>query len=80
MSKKTYTQEELQAAFDLVKDEQDWRAPISCGFPASQKDVVTEAIIHFTATTPEFIDLGFKDGVPWLGVYADGYRNGPAGP
>lgn len=71
-----FSREELQTTFDLVCDQDDWRAPIETIVP-SQVDFarVIHAIEFFTATTPTFTPC--SGGVR---VTAKGYRAGPAGP
>jgi hypothetical protein len=69
-------QQDLEKAFDLVKDPKDWRNPIQACIEIDQKEAVEAAIIHFTATTPTFTRVNSSH----LIVKADGYRNGPAGP
>jgi hypothetical protein len=49
-----YTQQELSQAFDLVKPEHGWKKPILSEIDSALQDVVTAAIIHFTASKPEF--------------------------
>ncbi len=69
-----YEQAELDAAFDLVKSPTHWKDPIEAVINEADVAVVTAAIIHFTATTPEFFFKGSR-----CYVIADGYRAGPAG-
>lgn len=69
-------QKDLEKAFDLVKDPEDWRNPIYACIESEQKEAVREAIIHFTATEPNFTHVNSSHCI----VQADGYRNGPAGP
>ena len=71
-----FSQDELEAAFKAVQAKTHWKDPIDAVvMDAGQIPVVTEAIIHFTATTPTFTALGFGR----YQVTAAGYRNGPAG-
>ena len=86
-----YDQAILQAAFDLVKDTEDWKNDIYGSFKEDDgtepitldrvssgyctKDLMHEAIIHFTATVPTFSPL--EEGR--IHVEADGYRAGPCG-
>ena len=49
-----YTQQELSQAFDLVKPAGGWKGKILSEIDAALKDVVTEAIQHFTSSEPEF--------------------------
>lgn len=71
-------QDELQAAFNLVAEPDDWRKPINAMIEDKDVEIVREAVEYFTATTIRTS--------PWMGkvghthVRATGYRNGPAGP
>lgn len=69
------SQEELQAAFDLVRDPKDWKNHIDTVIDADKQGIVADAISHFTATSAHFEEL--PNGK--LRVIADGYRMGPAG-
>ena len=69
-----YTPEQLDAAFDMVKNPTHWKDPIETVIDDAHIAVVEAAIIHFTATIPEF----FHDKGQTY-VVADGYRAGPAG-
>ena len=63
-----FTQEQLQKAFDAVKDEEHWKKPIHVEMTdkllpfenglVSLKDLVDAAIIHFTGGAPTFTSLG----------------------
>jgi hypothetical protein len=78
----SYTQEELEVAFNKVKSLTHWKDPINKIIDVKDKDVVERAIIHFTATIPTFHKLRNVNKVNkdlWLRVTADGYRMGPAG-
>lgn len=68
---------ELQRAFALVEDKDDWRGPIDATIRCDQVGIVREAIIHFTATKPSFHSTEIPGQVR---VVSAGYRNGPAGP
>tara|TARA_R100001530_G_scaffold118527_1_gene85654 strand:+ start:1114 stop:1350 length:237 start_codon:yes stop_codon:yes gene_type:complete len=76
MSGKTYSQEVLKSAFELVQAT-DWKDPIHGSFSLEDcsKELMRESIIHFTATSPTFKTL---EGGRVL-VQALGYRMGPAG-
>jgi len=71
-------QDELQAAFSMVAEPDDWRKPIDAVIKDEDLGVVREAVEYFTATT--------VSASPCMGtvghthVRATGYRNGPAGP
>ncbi len=76
---KTYTQQELEAAFTLVHDPADWKAPICAAVKGEQVNVVVEAVKHFTATIPS---VTYREtpahGITFL-IQSVGYRMGPAG-
>jgi len=65
----TYTQEQLHTAFSKVQNTEHWKNPIDALIDASDKDVTTEAIIHFTGSIPHYT----KSRVNELRVQADGY-------
>ncbi len=71
-----YTQEQLEAAFDLVAPAGDWKGPIDATIPRDKQEVVGIAVAHFSGTEAEFECAG-DDRVR---VTAIGYRMGPAGP
>lgn len=68
----------LEAAFAVVANPRDWKAPIDVVISDQPTllEMVTDAIVHFTATVPSFspIETGR------VRVQAAGYRAGPAGP
>jgi len=76
-----YTQKQLQVAFEMVQNENDWKAPIRKKIHVIspnltiQCNIIREAIIHFTSTVPTFTTL---EGGGIL-VTATGYRDGPCG-
>lgn len=70
----------LQAAFNQVCDPADWKAPIAANVLDSQMDITIAAIVHFTATSPRFVQAGRNDkGEAIFHVTSLGYRAGPAG-
>jgi len=76
--------EALQAAFERVRDPNDWKAPINfVGYMTDDQIRVTRAaIIYFTATVPEITTLrmtGLVEGEKTVEIRAVGYRMGPAG-
>lgn len=80
--------ETLAAAFDLVCNKNDWKAPIDCivKIPeASVKETISDAIEFFTATVAKWELIGGDPHGPiatrglWWRVRAEGYRRGPAG-
>lgn len=68
------TREELQAAFDLVKNQKDWKERIDRVIPRSMEPAVAEAISYFTGTTASFYE--HKDPSKLI-VRAAGYYRGP---
>jgi hypothetical protein len=79
-----YTIDELQAAFNRVRDARDWKAPIRATVGARAKhggiDVallakIAAAVEFYTATKPTITIIGTT-----AHVTAVGYRQGPAGP
>jgi hypothetical protein len=67
-----YRFEQLAAAFDRVRDPRDWKAPIRSVIPASDRDVVEQAVLWFTAAAPAFQAVpGETDR---LEITAPGYR------
>lgn len=74
-----YEEDTLQAAFNEVKDKDDWKAPIK----ATVKDKTPEelecikfAVKFYTATEATITPKGNGEAL----VEAVGYRMGPAGP
>jgi hypothetical protein len=62
----------LVRAFDLVRNPQDWKAPIQAVIPARSKRSVQSAVIVFTGSWPRFREV---PGDPEsLVVTAPGYR------
>lgn len=71
-----YSQEKLQAAFASVQDKNHWKNPIPRQWiNKDEKDLIAEAINHFTATEMEIHSESYGK----LLISAKGYRNGPAG-
>ena len=74
MSEK-YTHDQLEKAFDLVKNREHWKNPIDAYCRGENLAVISEAISYFTATLPSISQQ--ENG--WYRVVAQGYRQGPAG-
>ena len=72
-----YTREQLEKAFDSVRDSEHWKNPIKKVLKLKGLDValIKEAVIFFTSTSASFTSLP-KNKVL---VEADGYYMGPAG-
>lgn len=79
-----WTISQLSAAFDRVKDRDDWRAPIKATLgpdAEGELDLIAYAIEFFTATTALVTKkLDDEGNLVSITVEADGYRAGPAGP
>ncbi len=69
------TPDELEQAFELVRDPLDWRNRIDAVIESDEVERVCIAIRFYTATDPDVMVLG--DGR--VRVMALGYRLGPAG-
>ncbi len=52
-SGREYTQAELQAAFDRVKNAKNWKARIDRTIDVKDLDVTLQAIVHFTGTVAQ---------------------------
>jgi hypothetical protein len=54
----TRRQSELAAAFDLVANNVNWKMPVQGWIdPTDDKTLITDAVIHFTGSIPEFHSL-----------------------
>jgi hypothetical protein len=73
---KGYFHKDLEAAFSLVQDPKDWRAPIAVWVNGEAVNLTVAAIEFFTATTPT-VSLD-PVRMKYL-IESEGYRNGPAG-
>jgi len=73
-----YTHEQLEAAFDVVKNQDDWRAAIDYTgkITHEQAQLYCEAIRYYTATTTLLQVLTTGE----YRIKSVGYRMGPAGP
>ncbi len=87
---KPFTHEELETAFDLVKDKEHWKNPIYSYCTSEEIKIIAAAIQYFTATEAKFDYIGkikvpipnanrFKIGDHIFKVRAGGYRAGLAG-
>jgi len=71
-----YLHSELEAAFNQVRNPDDWKAEIYATMPGEAVNIAVAAIRFYTATDPEVrLDLNTMT----YHVYSIGYRNGPAG-
>lgn len=88
MNTTTFTRDQMLEAFKLIQDKKHWKNPIRSVCQESEIPLITEAIIYFTATTPEFTNHRvvkrrhgrFTKGMTICDVTAVGYFMGPAGP
>lgn len=71
-----WSQSELQEAFNKVKNPVDWKDRINAVIDESDRAIVHQAVIHFTATRAVFTKARGKGK---LRVKAVGYRMGPCG-
>jgi len=74
-SKGGFNTDELGAAFDLVKDPENWKNSIDAVIDAEKRDVVDRAIPFYTGTEAFFEDVTGQPGK--LRVTAAGYYAGP---
>lgn len=79
--RRDYTQTELENAFGMIADKDDWRKPIRQTISLDFVPIAQAACEHFTAT-PLIVEAVFvqEGGPPKAIVSAVGYRAGPAGP
>ena len=68
------SREELKEYFEKVQNPNDWKAPINALVDPADVDGVTEAVIFYTGTIPEYKRSGKQ-----VRVTAVGYRMGPCG-
>jgi hypothetical protein len=73
-----YTNAELTAAFDKVKNADHWKNPIDATIPVADVDITAKAIEFFTATKASLFRVGGIDGKVRMRVTAPGYYAGPA--
>lgn len=72
--KKRASRDELTAAFEKVENAEHWKDPIDCEISRDDLEIVSEAVLYFTATQVEVIEeLGDR-----VRIKAAGYRAGPA--
>ena len=69
---------ELEAAFEGIKDKQDWRAPIDTWIKPVAYPAARSACMFYTGT--ELVADGYSLDKDLLHVRAAGYRCGPCGP
>ncbi len=79
--KMRYCQADLEKHFRLVRNAEDWKAPIDTYIHLDRRDVsvVKAAIAHFTGTRATVTLLEKGMGGNEYKVTAKGYRFGPAG-
>lgn len=71
----TYTQEQLEQAFQKVQNKEHWKNPIDAFCRAEELEITREAINYFTATNTYFEQ---DQGNGWARIKAKGYYLGPA--
>lgn len=71
-------QEQMQAAFDLVKNDDDWRAMVRATIKIEDLQRVKRAVAYFTSTEVRIVAC--NNETHEVTIEADGYRAGPAGP
>jgi len=77
----TYEEDTLKAAFELVSNPDDWRAPFAAWVPASNLPLFCAAVTFYTATSLKVLRYRFSsENGREAYVFSVGYRNGPAGP
>jgi hypothetical protein len=57
----SYVQKKLAEAFEEVRNKSDWKLPVNKLIfkPGKEKrEMITEAVIYFTGSAPEFIRAG----------------------
>ena len=70
-----YTMDQLERAFDSVKDQEHWKNPIDAIVDADQRNVISRAIPWYTGTEAEFTAV--EGDTSKLRVTAPGYFAGP---
>ena len=68
----------MQAAWELIQPEEDWRAPVDKWIHSRDFAAARDACSYFTATVLQVVAK--SAGGTLVHVRADGYRMGPAGP
>ena len=67
-----FTEDELSAAFSLVKNQKDWKLPIDAVVPIStSRELITRAVIYYTGSIPEFQATANGLRVVATGYYAE---------
>lgn len=72
-----YTKNELEEAFNKVRDPKDWKNPIFKRVWLPKLSVTLAAIIFFTGTVAKVQRFSGRDDAT---VTSEGYREGPCGP
>lgn len=67
-----YEVAELEAAFDLVKNPENWKFPVDAIIDAAKRDVVDVAVKFYAGSVATFVDIGGgKLRVLAAGYYCD---------
>lgn len=68
-----YTQAQLKAAFDKVKNKRNWKNPIDALVdPSEDMRAINAAIVHFTGSPSDYVKV-LRKGKEMLRVRAAGY-------
>jgi hypothetical protein len=66
----TYTQWELECAFDTVSDNIHWKNPIDANIPAIDADIVSYSVSHMAGCLAVVTHMGEAARVEAVGYYA----------
>lgn len=66
-----YSRAELKAAFEKVRNTDNWKNPINAVIPQSDAEITRQAVIFFAGCSPKFTTARVDDG--YLRVKAVGY-------
>ena len=75
---KDYTRGQLDAAFNLISDPEDWRAPLHGTVKSEDLGACLAAAEFFTGSGLQSVWSDYEKGLHE--VKGAGYRNGPCGP
>ncbi len=69
LANERFTVRELQEAFTMVQDQENWKNPVSALIHPRYRDVVADAVTFMTGSIPKFLNIGSD----MLRVQAAGY-------
>jgi hypothetical protein len=72
-----YTQDQLETAFNAVKNKDQWKGPIEAKVTANELALAYWSIVFYTATNPE---VSYDEDTGEFHITSEGYWLGPAGP